>query len=140
MLPAIQGPLLRRQERLEQLADSLKDEAGKVVVYAGDVSKKEVCEGMIDECVKQLGRLDVLVNNAGIMDNMAAVANFLDEKYEAIMAVNVDGYGRIQGFQALMPAMGEPIDVASTALFLASDESSFISGQIIGVDGGWEAV
>ncbi|MCD6267793.1 MAG: SDR family oxidoreductase, partial [Thermotogaceae bacterium] len=32
--------------------------------------------------------------------------------------------------------MGEPIEVAYVYLFLASDESSFITGQVIGVDGG----
>ena len=192
----------------------------------GDVSKRETCEGMIDECVSRFGRLDVLVNNAGIMDNMAAVANFTDEKYESVMAVNVygplaamrkavnvfleqgdggniitisslgaqhqaagvvygaskaavnaavrataftytkdkirsnaiapgginteiattmgmpdmDGYGRIQGVQGLMPGTGEPIDIANAALFLASDDSAFINGQILGVDGGWSAM
>lgn len=216
----------RRKERLEALAESLQNEAGKIVIYAGDVSKKEVCEGMIDECVSQFGKLDVLVNNAGIMDNMATVANFPDEKYEAVMAVNVygplaamrkavnvfleqgnggniitvtsmgashqaagviygaskaamaaavrhtayvyrnekircnaiapgginteigtamgmpdmDGFGRIQSLQALMPGAGEPSDIANAALFLASDESAFISGQAIGVDGGWSAL
>ena len=216
----------RRKERLEALAESLADEPGEVVVYAGDISKRETCEGMIDECVSRFGRLDVLVNNAGIMDNMAAVANFTDEKYESVMAVNVygplaamrkavnvfleqgdggniitisslgaqhqaagvvygaskaavnaavrataftytkdkirsnaiapgginteiatemgmpdmDGYGRIQGVQGLMPGTGDPIDIANAALFLASDDSSFINGQILGVDGGWSAM
>ena len=57
----------RRKERLEELSESLKNEAGTIVIYPGDVSKKETCEGMIDECVKQFGKLDILINNAGIM-------------------------------------------------------------------------
>ncbi len=36
-----------------------------------------------------------------------------------------------------MPGMGEDSDIANAALFLASDESSFVSGQILAVDGGW---
>lgn len=60
----------RRKERLEALAESLKEEPGKIVVYQGDVSKIEDVEGMIDEAIKQFGKLDVLVNNAGIMDDM----------------------------------------------------------------------
>ena len=47
--------------------------------------------------------------------------------------------GRIQPVHALMPGSGEVSDIASAALFLASDESSFISGQILAVDGGWTA-
>ena len=216
----------RRTERLMALTESLAGEAGKIVSFTGDVSKKEDCEGMIDACISQFGKLDVLVNNAGVMDNMAAAANFSDEKYESVMAINVygplaairkavnvfqaqgnggniitvssfgaqhqaagvvygaakaavnaivrhtafvyakegircnaiapgginteiatsmgmpdmDGYGRIQGILGLNPAMGEGSDIANAALFLASDESRFINGQIIGVDGGWSAL
>lgn len=193
----------RRADRLASLAESLKGEAGKCIPFTGDVSRREDCEAMIDECVKQFGKLDVLVNNAGVMDNMATVANCTDEKYEYVMGINVygplaamrkavnvfleqgsggniitissfgayhqaagviycaskaavnaialeigvamgqpdmDGFNRIKGVQSLMPASGEPIDVANCALFLASDDSSFISGQIIGVDGGWAAM
>lgn len=216
----------RRADRLATLAESLNGEAGKCIPFTGDVSKREDCEAMIDECVKQFGKLDVLINNAGVMDNMATVANCTDEKYEYVMGINVygpmaamrkavnvfleqgnggniitvssygayhpvsgaiysaskaavnalalhtaftytkehirsnviapgginteistsmgqldmDGYGRIQGVHALMPATGESMDIANCALFLASDDSSFMSGQIVGVDGGWSAL
>ena len=216
----------RRSDRLEALAKSLAGEAGKIVPFTGDVSKKEDCEAMIEACVTEFGKLDVLVNNAGVMDNMAAAANFSDEKYQSVMAINVygplaairkavnvflaqgqggniitvssfgaqhqaagvvygaakaavnaivrhtafvyakdgirsnaiapgaiqteisssmgmpdtDGYGRIQGVLALTPAMGEGSDIANAALFLASDESSFVNGQILGVDAGWSAL
>ena len=215
----------RRRERLEALAESLSGEAGRIVPYVGDVSKAEDCEGMIDTCVKEFGKLDVLVNNAGVMDDMSTVASATDEKYDYVMGINVygpfaamrkavnvflaqgnggniitvssvgaqhqvsgtvygaskaavnalcrhtaftyrnekircnviapggikteistsmgmpntDGYGRIQGAQALMPGMGEGTDIADLALFLAGDESAFVSGQIIAIDGGWTA-
>ncbi len=61
----------RRKERLDALAESLKDEPGKVIPFQGDVSKRETNEAMIDEAVKQFGKLDILINNAGIMDDMA---------------------------------------------------------------------
>lgn len=46
---------------------------------------------MIDFAIEKFGKLDVLVNNAGIMDNMAAVGDALDEKFDQLMAVNVYG-------------------------------------------------
>ena len=60
----------RRTDRLAALAESLAGEPGRIVPFTGDVSRREDCEAMIDACVSEFGRLDVLVNNAGIMDNM----------------------------------------------------------------------
>lgn len=81
----------RRKERLEELAASLANEEGKVLAYPGDISSKEVNEGMIDFAVEKFGKLDILVNNAGIMDDMAAVGDFSDEKLQAVFNVNVFG-------------------------------------------------
>ena len=81
----------RRKERLVALAEELKDAPGKVVPYAGDVSDPAVCEGMIDAAVKEFGRLDVLVNNAGIMDDNTAVGDVSDEMIERLFRVNTYG-------------------------------------------------
>ena len=81
----------RREERLNALAEELKDAPGKIEIFVGDVSQKEVNEQMIDFAIEKFGKLDVLVNNAGIMDNMAAVGDALDEKFDQLMAVNVYG-------------------------------------------------
>ena len=80
----------RRKERLEALAEELKDAPGKVVPYAGDVSDPAVCEGMIDAAVKEFGRLDVLVNNAGFgisgaIQHLAGIGGA-----KTIIAVNTD--------------------------------------------------
>ena len=81
----------RRKERLEELAKSLSGEEGVVAVYPGDISQKDVNEAMIDFAVSEFGKLDILVNNAGIMDDMAAVGDFSDEKLQAVFNVNVFG-------------------------------------------------
>ena len=81
----------RRKERLEDLAASLKDEEGTVLAYPGDISSREVNEAMIDFAVEKFGKLDILVNNAGIMDDMAAVGDFNDDKLMQVFSVNVYG-------------------------------------------------
>ena len=81
----------RRKDRLEALADSLKEAPGKVAVYPGDISLQEVNDGMIDFAVAQFGKLDILVNNAGIMDDMAGVGDFSNDKLQSVFSVNVFG-------------------------------------------------
>lgn len=81
----------RRRERLEELKDSCKTFPGEVMIYPGDVSKREVNEGMINFATEQFGGFDILVNNAGVMDNMAPVGDASDEKFEQLMQVNVYG-------------------------------------------------
>ncbi len=61
---------------------------------------------------------------------------------ETMLATRIDpaGYARATAFSALVPAMLEPTDIATLALFLASDEARFINGAIIPADAGWKAV
>ena len=106
----------RRMERLQALADSLKDAPGKVIPYAGDMADPQTAVGMIDKAVAQFGRLDVLVNNAGIMDDNTAVGDVSDEMLDKLFRVNT--YGPIY-------AMRKTVQV-----FLAQDDEQ---GNIINV-------
>ena len=106
----------RRKERLDELAAELKDAPGKIAVYAGDVSDRATCEGMIDLAVKEFGRLDVLVNNAGIMDDKTAIGDMSDEMMERMFKVNT---------YAPLYAMRKAVKV-----FLEQDDES---GNIINV-------
>ena len=65
----------RRVERLEELAASLAGQPGEIAVYPGDVTKQETNEGMIDFAVEKFGRLDIIVNNAGVADDMSPVGD-----------------------------------------------------------------
>ncbi len=78
----------RRKDRLDELAELLKDEAGVILPYVGDLRKKEDIEGMIDLAVEQFGKLDVLVNNAGIMDDMSPVGEMTDEMLDRLWVTN----------------------------------------------------
>ena len=81
----------RRKERLDALAASLSEEAGRIIVMKGDISLREDNEAMIDLALSSFGRLDVLVNNAGIMDDMSPIGDVEDERYERVMKTNVYG-------------------------------------------------
>lgn len=213
----------RRKERLDALAEQLKGAPGEVAVFAGDCGKRECNEAMIDYAVEKYGRLDVLINNAGIMDDTTAIGDVSDEMINRLMQVDAIGpmyamrkavqvflkqgdggniintcsvgamhhtagvaycaakaaltaatkntafmymdegircngiapggvltdiplvapqadefgFGRTRTLLPHAPELGMPEDIANAALFLASDESSFINGIILTCDGGW---
>lgn len=81
----------RRKDRLEALAAEAEGLAGKILPYAGDVSAQEVNEGMIDFAVEQCGKLDVLVNNAGIMDEFKPIGEVDNEQWARVVNVNLTG-------------------------------------------------
>lgn len=53
--------------------------------------------------------------------------------------INEFGMGRARLTQAVIPRVGQSEEIAQVALFLASEESSFINGTVITADGGWTA-
>ena len=75
----------RRKERLDELAAQLQNAPGKVIPFPGDVSKQETMEEAIDLAVKEFGRLDVLINNAGIMDDMSPIGDVKNEKIDPVI-------------------------------------------------------
>ncbi len=78
----------RRPELLERVAASLP--AGTVVACAGDVSKPADAQKMIDTAVGFGGRLDVLVNNAGI-EGMGAIVDLDLADWQKIIDINLTG-------------------------------------------------
>ena len=75
----------------------------------------------------------------GIRCNVIAPGGIATEISSAMGMPNMDGFSRVRPVQALAPQPGQTSDIANTALFLASDDSAYISGAILPVDGGWTA-
>lgn len=81
----------RRKERLDDLVASVRDEAGEIIAYAGDVSLRETNDGMIAFAIESFGKLDILINNAGVMDEFTPVGELSDELWDNILKVNLYG-------------------------------------------------
>jgi NAD(P)-dependent dehydrogenase (short-subunit alcohol dehydrogenase family) len=187
-----------------------------------DVAIADQVRGMIDQAVDRFGRLDIICNNAGIQGPLAPTADYLEEEWDRILAVNLKGvflgmkyaiphmqkvgggsivntssmaalvafptlpaYAASKGgvamltkqtaaeyasqnirVNAIMPGaidtgmtrgmpqeylqgaiaatlmgrIGTPDEIGNLALFLASDEASFITGTLTAVDGGYTLV
>ncbi|GAB6930456.1 SDR family oxidoreductase [Paenibacillus sp. JCM 10914] len=212
-------------EGAQAVADGIKAAGGEAVAVKTNVADSGDINTMIDTAVNTYGTLDILVNNAGIMDNMAAIGEVEDERWDLIFDVNtkavmrairkaipiflekgngvivntastggfsgahagaaytaskhavigitkntgfmyaqkgircnaiapgatmtnisasiknVDEFGasRTKVTQGVIPRVGQPEEIAQVALFLASDESSFVNGTVVSADGGWTA-
>lgn len=211
--------------RLEILEKEIRKEGGEVTTLLANVAVEADIEAMIGKALEVYGKLDILINNAGIMDHFAPVGELDNAMWEKVMKVNVDGpmkamraaipvflkqgsgvivniaslgglmgsragaaytaskhavigltkntgymYAksgircnaiapgavntnigdtidftritplineRIMTGMALNPRTGEPVEIARAALFLASDDASFVNATVLTVDGGW---
>ncbi len=80
----------RRADRLHQLADKIQAEGGHALVIEADVTSEEQARGAVELTVSELGRLDTLVNNAGVM-LLGPVQDAPLEEWDRMVAVNVQG-------------------------------------------------
>ncbi|GIO12734.1 3-ketoacyl-ACP reductase [Cohnella xylanilytica] len=213
------------EEGAKAVAEGIRASGGQAVAIKTNVAELGDINAMIDTAVSEFGTLDILVNNAGIMDNMAAVGDVEDARWDLIFDVNTKavmrairkalpiflekgkgvivntastggfsgahagaayvaskhavvgltkntafmyaqkgircnaiapggtatnitssvtnfnefGASRTALTQAVIPRIGQPDEIAQVALFLASDESSFVNGAIVAADAGWTA-
>lgn len=207
------------------VVEGIKANGGEAIAVKTNVGDVNDVNAMVDTAVNEYGTLDILVNNAGIMDNMAAVGDVDDDRWDLIFDINTKGVmrairkalpiflekgkgvivntastggfsgahagvaytaskhavvgitkntgfmyaqkgircnaiapgatmtniastmtnlnefgaSRTQITQGVIPRAGQPEEIAQVALFLASDESSFVNGAVIAADAGWTA-
>ena len=210
-------------EGAKAVAEAITANGGTAFAIDTNVTKDEDLQRLFDETIAQYGKLDVLVNNAGIMDGFEPVNEVQDARWDMIFAVNTtavmksmriatdlflkQGHGVIvnnisagglhggragaaytaskhavvgltkntafmfadkgircngiapgavmtnisasmtnvsqygvskqQMGMGLNPRVGQPEEIANLAIFLASDEASFINGVVVTADGGW---
>ncbi|WP_406040783.1 SDR family NAD(P)-dependent oxidoreductase [Micromonospora sp. NBC_00898] len=82
--------LARRRGRLDELADTIRAAGGTVLVVEADITDQPAAAAAVEQVVTELGRLDTVVNNAGIM-LVGPVADAPTEEWERMLAVNVQG-------------------------------------------------
>ncbi|MGD0623903.1 MAG: SDR family oxidoreductase [Thermodesulfobacteriota bacterium] len=211
----------KRPPELEKVAEEIQAKGGKALAIPAHVGKKEDVQTVVQKTLKEYGRIDVLVNNAGANPVLSTLVDLEEEAFEKVLEVNLKGAflmskavakemikqggGRIINISSIsglraradgtgayciskaamnmmtqvmarelaqyhilvnaiapgsiktefsrvnwmdperraqrireieLKRFGEPEEVVGLALFLASEASSFVTGEIIRVDGG----
>ena len=94
----------RRTDRIEKLAKEINDNGGKALAIAVDVTQREQVKSLVDTTVAEFGRVDVILNNAGIMP-LSLVESLHVDEWDKMIDVNLKGV--LNGIAAVLPYMKE---------------------------------
>lgn len=105
----------KSEEEAKSLYNDLKERGFSVCIFKADVSKKEEVNAMVNYCIGQFERLDVLVNNAGISkSNLFTDISY--EEWDDVMSINLNSvfYTTKKSLQYMLPEMsGKIINISS---------------------------
>ncbi|KFX67783.1 oxidoreductase [Pseudomonas taeanensis MS-3] len=107
----------RRKENLDNIVSEITAKGGKAVAFATDVTVPAQVNALIQGALDSFGRIDVLVNNAGLMA-IAPMAQGRTEEWERMIDINIKGV--LYGIAAALPHMhkqdsGHIINISSVA-------------------------
>tara|TARA_B100001564_G_scaffold25036_1_gene18622 strand:+ start:253 stop:1155 length:903 start_codon:yes stop_codon:yes gene_type:complete len=77
-------------EEAEKVVNEILDEGGVAKISSQDISSREGCSLLIDECVTEFGNIDILVNNAGILRDKSLL-KMTDEDFDSVWNIHVKG-------------------------------------------------
>jgi len=105
----------RRADRLEALATEIRAAGGTVAWRRLDVTERADCRAFVEAALAEFGRIDVMVNNAGVMP-LSPLAALKVEEWDRMIDVNIKGV--LYGIAAVLPVMnrqegGQIVNVSS---------------------------
>jgi clavulanate-9-aldehyde reducatase len=107
----------RRADRIQALAERIAGDGGRAIAVPADVGDEDQAHAFVERAHSELGRLDVLVNNAGVM-LLGPIENAPTEEWRQMIHVNV--FGVLYCTHAALPLMheqgsGHIINISSVA-------------------------
>ncbi|MGV6478198.1 SDR family oxidoreductase [Pantoea agglomerans] len=112
----------RRESRLAALAEELQFNGAEVAIKALDVTRREEVTQFVEYALARWGRVDVMINNAGIMP-LSPMASLRVEEWDQMIDVNIKGV--LYGIASVLPTMlahqrGHIINIASIGALAVS--------------------
>ena len=107
----------RSTDKIEAIAKGINEKGGKAIAVTTDVTDKDQVKNLVDSAVKEFGKVDVLLNNAGLMP-LSPLEYLKIEDWDQCIDVNIKGV--LYGIAAVLPHMkeqksGQIINVSSVA-------------------------
>jgi NAD(P)-dependent dehydrogenase (short-subunit alcohol dehydrogenase family) len=78
-------------QRLDEVVAAIQASGGTVVGAQGNIAEKATAEALVELAISTYGRLDILCNNAGVMDYMQGVGEMADDIWRRVLSINLDG-------------------------------------------------
>ena len=125
------------EERAKEVKQTIEENGGKASIYKCNVSDFEACEAMIKDIVKEHGRLDILINNAGITKD-GLIMKMKEEDFDSVLNVNLKGTFntiRHSARQMLRQKSGKIINISSVSGILGNAGQANYSASKAGVIG-----
>ena len=127
----------RNEEKLKAVAQEIEEKGVKSAYAVFDITSKTEVYGALEKLQKDFGKIDVLVNNAGIAA-FGGILEMEDEKWEEIVKTNL--FGAYYVVKAVVPSMverktGDIINISSTAGLKGNAMTSAYSASKFGLIG-----
>ncbi len=131
------APISRRREQVDAAAAEIEAKGRKAARVTADVADRESLENAREQTIAQLGKVDILVNCAGITKRTPTL-DVSDDEWESIIATNLTGTWRacqVFGRHMLERGYGRIINIASLASFVGLFEVAAYTASKAGVAG-----
>ena len=120
----------RREDRLKKLQEEIQKNGGQAIYKVTDVASHEQMEELAEYALTEFGKIDVMVNNAGVMPLSPVYQKKINE-WDSMIDINIKGV--LYGIAAVLPSMRERkerhiINVSSIAGHLVFHASAVYSG------------
>ena len=104
--------LQQEQQDAEETKAAVENEGRQCLLIPGDVTDPRFCKQAVERTVKELGKLDVLVNNAAYQEHQTSPEEVSDEQWDRTFKTNIYGYFRM--VKAALPHLKEGSAIINT--------------------------
>ena len=129
----------RREAQLEEVAAKIREMGGEVLPICSDISKVEDAKRVVVETLAAFGKIDILINNAGVLDNgLKAIDSFTDDDMNRVIDINTKGtmcMTREVSVEMAKTGYGSIVNVASVAGVMGCGGAAYVASKaaIIGL-------